>query len=68
MVRGTPRAIVCDNGPEFVSLMLGQWAITRGIRLDFIRPGHPVENGYIDSCNSKLHDEWLNQHHFETLP
>ena len=67
LVRGRPRAIVCDNGPEFVSLVLDQWASARGIRLDFIRPGRPVENCFIESFNGKLRDECLNQHHFASL-
>jgi putative transposase len=67
LVRGRPDAIVCDNGPEFVSLALDQWASTRGIRLDFIRPGHPVENCFIESFNGKLRDECLNPYHFATL-
>lgn len=65
--RGTPRTIVCDNGPEFVSLALDQWAAAHGVTLDFIRPGHPVENCFIESFNGKLRDECLNQHHFATL-
>jgi len=67
LVRGRPEAIVCDNGPEFVSLALDQWASEHGIRLDFIRPGRPVENCFIESFNGKLRDEGLNQHHFLTL-
>lgn len=67
LVRGTPRAIVCDNGPEFVSLALDQWAAAHDVSLDFIRPGHPVENCFIESFNGKLRDECLNQHHFATL-
>jgi putative transposase len=67
LVRGRPVAIVCDNGPEFVSLALDQWASTHGIRLAFIRPGRPVENCFIESFNGKLRDECLNQHHFTTL-
>ena len=67
LVRGRPQAIVCDNGPEFVSLALDQWASTQGIRLAFIRPGRPVENCFIESFNGKLRDECLNQHHFASL-
>jgi putative transposase len=67
LVRRRPRAIVCDNGPEFVSLALDQWASAQGIQLDFIRPGRPVENCFIESFNGKLRDECLNQHHFESL-
>ena len=67
LVRGHPAAIVCDNGPEFVSLALDQWASQHEIRLDFIRPGHPVENCFIESFNGKLRDECLNTHHFVSL-
>lgn len=67
LVRGRPDAIVCDNGPEFVSLTLDQWASQHGIRLDFIRPGRPVENCFIESFNGKLRDECLNEHHFLSL-
>jgi putative transposase len=67
LVRGRPRAIVCDNGPEFVSLALDQWACRQAIHLDFIRPGRPVENCFIESFNGKLRDECLNQYHFATL-
>lgn len=67
LVRGTPASIVCDNGPEFISLALDQWADEHEIRLDFIRPGHPVENCFVESFNGKLRDECLSQHHFATL-
>ena len=67
LVRGRPATIVCDNGPEFVSLALDQWASQHGIRLDFIRPGHPVENCLIESFNGKLRDECLNVNHFVSL-
>jgi putative transposase len=65
--RGLPRAIVCDNGPEFVSQALDDWAATHHVALRFIRPGHPVENCFIESFNGKLRDECLNLHHFATL-
>lgn len=67
LVRRRPLTIVCDNGPEFVSLALDQWASAHAIRLDFIRPGRPVENCFIESFNGKLRDECLNQHHFASL-
>jgi putative transposase len=67
LLRGQPQAIVCDNGPEFVSQALDQWASCHGITLDFIRPGRPVENCFIESFNGRLRDECLNQHHFPTL-
>ena len=67
LVRGCPQAIVCDNGPEFVSLALDQWAAAHGVQLAFIRPGHPVENCFIESFNGRFRDEYLNLHHFDAL-
>jgi putative transposase len=67
LIRGLPDVLVCDNGPEFVSQALDQWASQRGVTLDFIRPGHPVENCFIESFNGRLRDECLNVHHFRTL-
>jgi putative transposase len=67
LVRGLPEAIVCDHGPEFVSQALDQWAAQHGVTLDFIRPGHPVENCFIESFNGRLRDECLNTQHFVTM-
>ena len=67
LVRRCPGAIVCDNGPEFVSQALDQWAAEHAVTLDFIRPGRPVENCFIESFNGKLRDECLNQHYFSSL-
>ena len=67
LVRGRPQAIVCDNGPEFVSQALDQWADAQGITLDFIRPGRPVEHCFIESFNGKLRGECLSQYHFASL-
>jgi putative transposase len=58
--RGLPEAITIDNGSEFCSRALDTWAYQRGVKLDFIRPGKPVENGFIESFNGKLRDECLN--------
>lgn len=54
LVRPAPRAIVCDHGPEFTSLAFDQWAHARGIALEFVRPGHPVDNCFIESFNCKF--------------
>jgi putative transposase len=62
--RGLPQAIVVDNGSEFTSRALDEWALRRDVRLQFIRPGRPVENAYIESFNGRLRDECLNQHWF----
>ena len=56
-----------DNGPEFISNALDQWAYGCGARLCFIRPGRPVENAYMESFNARLRDEGLNQHWFLTI-
>ena len=62
-----PNAITVDNGSEFISKELEIWAYTNNVLLDFIRPGKPTENGYIESFNGKLRDECLNMHLFFSL-
>lgn len=59
-----PEVITIDNGTEFTSRHFDNWAHTRGIRLDFIRPGKSVENGYVESFNGKYRDECLSQSWF----
>lgn len=65
--RGGPKSITVDNGSEFASRAMDTWAYRHGIQLDFIRPGKPVENGYIESFNGRLRDECLNVNLFFTL-
>lgn len=65
--RGAPEAITVDNGSEFASRALEVWAYQHGIQLDFIRPGKPVENSYIESLNGRLRDECLNVELFFSL-
>jgi putative transposase len=60
--RRAPQAITVDNGGEFVSRAMDAWAYAHDVRLDFIRPGKPVENAYIERFNGKLRDECLNSH------
>ncbi len=62
-----PKVLVCDNGPEFTSQAFDQWAHERGITLQFIRPGKPIENCYIESFNGRLRDECLNESWFVSL-
>ena len=62
-----PRSITVDHGTEFHSRALEDWAYRRGVQLDFIRPGKPVENACIESCNGRLRDECLNVHQFASL-
>ena len=65
--RGVPEAIVLDNGPEFISRAVDQWALANGVVLHFIEPGKPTQNAYIESFNGKFRDECLNQNWFMGL-
>ena len=65
--RGVPVALTLDNGTEFTSKHFDAWAYSGGIQLDFIRPGRPIENCYIESFNGKLRDECLSQYWFLSL-
>ena len=65
--RALPRAIVIDNGTEFCGKAVDQWAHENGVKLDFIRPGKPNENAFIESFNGKLRDECLNENWFNSL-
>ena len=65
--RGLPRAIVADNGPEFAGRALDQWAHERGLKIDYIRPGKPVDNAFVESFNGRFRDECLNESWFLTL-
>lgn len=65
--RPAPRAITVDNGSEFTSRAMEAWAYQRSIHLDFIRPGKPVDNGFIESFNGRLRDECLNVEVFFSL-
>ena len=62
--RGKPIRITVDNGPEFTSRALDQWAYETRIELIFIRPGKPIENCFVESFNGKMRDECLNSHWF----
>lgn len=62
--RGLPEAITVDQGPEFTSRALDEWAWRRGVKLQFIQPGKPVQNAYIESFNGRFRDECLNEQIF----
>jgi len=65
--RQLPEVIRVDNGSEFAGKDLDAWAYWRRIKLDFIRPGKPVENAFIESFNGRLRDEALNDNVFLSL-
>ncbi len=66
-VRGLPQVITVDNGPEFQSRVLDQWAYEHSVRLQFIQPGRPTENAYIESFNGRFREECLNETVFMNL-
>lgn len=65
--RGAPIRVRSDNGPEYVSETLQQWAKRRGIVLEFIQPGKPKQNAYIERYNRTVRYDWLAQSLFTTL-
>ena len=66
-VRGIPRSIRCDNGPEFVSKVLDRWAYENRVSVDFSRPGKPTDNAFAESFIGSLRDECLNVNWFLSL-
>ena len=64
---GYPQVIQVDNGTEFQSKALDAWAFEHGVKLDFIRPGKPVDNCHIESFNARLRDECFNANVFVSL-
>ncbi len=66
--RGCPSYIRCDNGPEFISAKLEEWAIEHQVELKFIQPGKPSQNGLIERLNGTLRKECLNLQWFVSMP
>lgn len=65
--RGKPKEIRSDNGPEYISHKLQAWASQRKIKLNYIQPGNPQQNAYVERFNRTVRYDWLNQDIFETL-
>lgn len=65
--RGYPSKLRMDNGPEFISTALAEWAECHQVQLDFIQPGTPTQNSYIERFNRTYRDEILNMYVFRTL-
>lgn len=65
--RGKPQEIRCDNGPEYISGTLQAWALSRNIRIRYIQPGKPQQNGYAERYNRTVRYDWLNQYLFESI-
>jgi transposase InsO family protein len=66
-MRGVPRHIRSDNGPEFVAWAIRDWLTQVGVCTLYIEPGSPWQNGYAESFHSRLRDEFLALEEFESL-
>jgi len=67
MVRGVPRFIRSDNGPEFIADRIKKWLRKNHVETLYIEPGSPWENGYIESFNGKLRDDILDRELFYSV-
>jgi len=65
--RGYPAKLRLDNGPEFIALALAEWAERKNIALDFIKPGRPMQNGFIERFNGSFRRGVLDMHVFRNL-
>ncbi|NEL40396.1 MAG: transposase family protein, partial [Xanthomonas perforans] len=65
--RGYTAKLRLDNGPEFVALALAEWAERKGIALDFIEPGRPMQNGFIRCFNGRYQRSVLDMQILRTL-
>jgi len=67
VMKGVPEHLRSDNGPEFGAKDLRKWLAATGAKTLYIEPGSPWENGYCESFNSKLRDEFLNGEIFYSM-
>ena len=65
--RGYPEKLRMDNGPEFISTALAGWAEDHGVQLEFIKPGKPTQNSYVERFNRTYRTEVLNMYAFKRL-
>jgi putative transposase len=64
---GIPQRIAVDNGPEFISKALDEWAYWHGVHVEFSRPDKPTDNAFIESTGGHFREECLSQHYFASL-
>jgi len=67
LIRGVPKYIRCDNGPEFASRAIRNWLSCGGVKTLYIEPGSPWQNGFVESFHARLRDELLETEVFATL-
>jgi transposase InsO family protein len=65
--RGKPKIIRSDNGPEFISHEYIKWAKKNNIQLEYIQPGNPQQNAYVERLNRTIKYSWVSQYLFESL-
>jgi putative transposase len=65
--RGYPKQLRMDNGPEFVSVAMSEWSEKHNIHLEFIEPGKPMQNSFIERFNRTFREEVLNFYIFSSL-
>jgi transposase InsO family protein len=66
-IRGVPKHIRSDNGPEFIAKAIRRWLSLAGVETLYVAPGSPWENGYAESFHSRLRDELTNREEFTNL-
>ena len=66
-IRGVPKHIRSDNGPEFIAQAIRRWLSQAGVETLYVEPGSPWENGYAESFHSRLRDELTNREEFTSL-
>ena len=67
VTKGCPNYIRSDNGSEFTATALRNWLFDLNVKTTYIEPGSPWENGYCESFNARMRDEFLNGEIFDTL-
>jgi len=65
--RGTPKRIRSDNGPEYISYLLKNWAVKNNIILGFTQSGNPQQNAYVERYNRIVRYDWLSQYVFKSM-
>lgn len=65
--RGKPKQLRCDNGPEYISNQLAEWAEENAIELVFIQPGNPQQNAYVERYNRTVRYDWLGHYLFSSI-